>query len=167
MSKIDQIGPGGGIPPESPPKSSSKSKGKAFQELLDKAAAQEGRGEVAGGKPAAASAPPVPPGGVDAPLTPQMVAPTGLNPAQSRGMDAAQRALDLLERYAQALGDPKLTLKQVAPLLDSFQDQAQALEQAQAGLEPGERLHALLEEVRVLLTTQEIKFQRGDFVPTT
>jgi hypothetical protein len=77
----------------------------------------------------------------------------------------AEKALDILERYEQALGDQGKSLKDVAKLVRDLDGEVQALTRAMDKLSPQDKLYGLLQEVAVASTVESIKFNRGDYLP--
>jgi hypothetical protein len=72
--------------------------------------------------------------------------------------------LDILEKYASALGDPSLSLKQIAPMADQLGQGASRLDQIAAGLGQDDPIKSLTSETAVLAAVEALKFKRGDFV---
>jgi hypothetical protein len=72
--------------------------------------------------------------------------------------------LDSLEEYIKALGDPQLTLKEIAPLAEDLSRGAFRLDKLAAGLAQEDPLKDLTNETAALAAVEAIKFKRGDFV---
>lgn len=72
--------------------------------------------------------------------------------------------LDLLERYAEALGDPQRTLKDIAPLAEDLDQGAARLDRLAATLAEDDPLRSLTNDTAVLAAVESLKFRRGDFV---
>ncbi|MEK6709274.1 MAG: hypothetical protein AABZ64_01715, partial [Nitrospinota bacterium] len=76
----------------------------------------------------------------------------------------SERFFQLAERYQTQLADPNASLRDIAPLvrdLESHRDQlAEQLNTLPAG-DPGRRL---LEEMAALISSESVKFHRGDYV---
>ncbi|MFH1057684.1 MAG: hypothetical protein V1797_03260 [Pseudomonadota bacterium] len=71
--------------------------------------------------------------------------------------------LDSLESYAQALGNPGMSLKQLEPLASDLERRADALESnLAAGNADG--LGSLAQEALTQARVEAIKFRRGDYV---
>lgn len=74
--------------------------------------------------------------------------------------------LDSLDSYAQALGNPTWSLKELEPLAQDLESKADQLEQGlTAGQLGGENnLSGLMQEVLTQARVESIKFRRGDYV---
>ncbi len=97
---------------------------------------------------------------------PGSISPAGaeISSMQSRGSQAAQNALDLLEGYQKTMADPGKTLKEISPLLESLSRQAGDLDQIAAGLTPSDPLWKILNELQILSSLEVEKFNRGDYI---
>lgn len=71
--------------------------------------------------------------------------------------------LDSLEGYAQALGDPTRTLKDVAPLAEGLQSRADAVE-GRLGASGQDTLAELARQAVAQARVEVIKFHRGDYI---
>ncbi len=116
-----------------------------FSQLLDKAM-EKGQALVAAHSPAAAS--------------PVSVINAADPSSLYRQLDGLINALD---NYCNALGDSKLTLRQVQPLAQEMEAQADKL---QASLKPdqADSLTGLAREAIMRAKVEGIKFRRGDYV---
>lgn len=75
------------------------------------------------------------------------------------------RLIDLLEAYAQQLADPAKSLRQIAPLVDAIQTQAERLmAAADADPQPDPELQTLALRSVVAAHVEVTRFQRGDYV---
>jgi hypothetical protein len=75
------------------------------------------------------------------------------------------RLIDLLEAYAQQLADPAKSLRQIAPLVDAIQTQAERLMAAAAAdPQPHPELQTLAHRSVVAAQVEVTRFQRGDYV---
>lgn len=74
-----------------------------------------------------------------------------------------EEALLTLDSYAQALGDTRQTLKDLAPLAEALEPLAERL--SRAGREIGDPvLKSLFDQTAVTATVEAMKFKRGDYV---
>ncbi len=161
MTKIDQLHPGQiGQPPKAP-ETDSKSGGE-FAKLLDDALGlqEEGPAKTSGTAPSFAkmdgmvkSAPPEAPG-------------AELTSLQREGVERAERALTLLELYAERLGQTDLSLKELQPSLAALEQEAKGLAEVADHLEPGDQLHGIVQEVLMRVAAESVKFNRGDYLTT-
>jgi len=67
-----------------------------------------------------------------------------------------------MEKYAQALRDPKRTLKSIEPLVSQIGTEIQGLKVQ--GREQDAGLSKLVNDIAVTATVEAFKFQRGDYV---
>ncbi|MCA1905945.1 MAG: hypothetical protein LDL11_05065 [Desulfarculus sp.] len=74
--------------------------------------------------------------------------------------------LDSLDSYAQALGNPTWSLKELEPLAQDLEAKADQLEQGLAAQQLGGagNLAGLMQEVLAQARVESIKFRRGDYV---
>lgn len=72
--------------------------------------------------------------------------------------------LEMLEKYMSALGDPQVTLKEIAPMVGDLDRGALRLDKLAAGLGEGDPLKGLTNETAALAAVEALKFKRGDFV---
>ncbi|MDR3135662.1 MAG: hypothetical protein LBU69_06180 [Deltaproteobacteria bacterium] len=72
--------------------------------------------------------------------------------------------LDILEKYVAALGDPQVTLKELAPLVDNLDEGASKLDKLASGLSKDDPIKQLTNETAALAAVEALKFKRGDFV---
>ena len=75
-----------------------------------------------------------------------------------------EEALSLLESYAVALGDPKNTLKDLAPMAEELSLSADALNNLTKGLKAGNPLREIADETAAVAAVESLKFTRGAFV---
>jgi len=77
----------------------------------------------------------------------------------------SEKVIGLLDDFAQALADPRKSLKEMAPLVQNMEGELRGLEAGFAD-EKGEDqdLSRLLSEVSLLTHVTLFKFHRGDFI---
>lgn len=120
-----------------------------FEDLLGRALKTSAGNEVSRpNKPSGLSAPVLTP---PAACTPQTL-------SQTEG------ALGLMDRLSQALADPTVTPRQMAPLIEALDQEAEAILAAVQGLPPEDRSKSILNETALLAKVQVAKFRRGDFI---
>ena len=78
----------------------------------------------------------------------------------------SEKVIGLLDDFARGLADPRKTLKEMAPLVQTMEGELRDLEAARAGVEKGgdRALSELASEVSLLAHVTLFKYQRGDFV---
>jgi len=92
-----------------------------------------------------------------------------VNPAAATSADdiacQTDSLLDLLESYANGLGSPWATLKDLAPLVNRIRDEAQQLmESAGKSTSAESGLKDIASQAALTANMEYIKFQRGDYV---
>jgi hypothetical protein len=129
---------------------SGKSAANGFGEILDKAildargVAEEGIEEVSRLNSASASP------AIDRD-------PGALNTVQH-----AEKVLNLMDQYANALSDPKRTLKSIEPIVREIQTEVSDLPVVPDSQRGG--LQGLVNDIAVTASVEAIKFHRGDYV---
>lgn len=163
MSKIDQIQPGQIGQPQEGRKPGTKTNGD-FAKLLDEALGLQEQSTAKVTAPAQAF-----PGMEDVASRGQLGspdAPQGLSELQREGVERAERAISLLEQYAERLGQPGLKLKELQPSLTALENEAKGLAQVADRLEPDDELHGIVQEVLMRVAAESVKFNRGDYLTT-
>ncbi len=74
----------------------------------------------------------------------------------------ASDMLDLMEKYSQALNDPKKTLKSIEPIVLQMQEQLRDLKVDSSRQDHG--LEKLINQITVTAGVEAFKFNRGDYV---
>jgi len=85
-------------------------------------------------------------------------------PSRSAGVEATERTLNLLEEYRRALGNPRVTLREIDPLVRSLAEEARGLNRRLEDLSPSDPLKKIMTEVGILSSVEIGKFNRGDYV---
>jgi hypothetical protein len=75
-----------------------------------------------------------------------------------------QEALNLLESYAVALGDPNNTLKDLAPMAEELSLSADSLNKLSKSLKNEDPLKSITDETATIAAVESLKFKRGDYV---
>jgi hypothetical protein len=85
-------------------------------------------------------------------------------PLRSPGIQAAEKTLNLLEEYQRAIDNPRVTLREIHPLVQSLAEETQGLNQWAEKLSASDPLKRIMTEVGVLSSIEVGKFNRGDYV---
>jgi len=85
-------------------------------------------------------------------------------PHRDQGVRAAEKALSLLEEYQRAIGNPRVTLREIDPLVRSLAEETRGLEGWMKNLSPSDPLKLIMDEVGILSATEIGKFNRGDYI---
>jgi hypothetical protein len=159
MTKIDQILPGQITPKNGEKAKGAPSKGPSFQEILDQAAktsqdstktsaptqAFDPLNLINGVKPTAAVEP--------------------LRPEQTQGLMHAERTMEILDDYQNALSDQSKSLKDMGRIVADMDGEVKQLTGVLEKLDPKDELYRILEDVAVTAMVESIKFNRGDYMP--
>ena len=86
------------------------------------------------------------------------------SPLRLQGTRAAEKALDLLEQYQKAMENPRTTLREVHPLVQSLGEEMKNLDQWVEKMPPSDPLRAILTEAGILSSIEIEKFNRGDYI---
>jgi len=86
------------------------------------------------------------------------------SPLRLQGTRAAEKALDLLEQYQKAMENPRTTLREVHPLVQSLGEEMKNLDQWVEKMPPSDPLRAILTEAGILSSVEIEKFNRGDYI---
>ncbi len=97
------------------------------------------------------------------PLVPSILGEGGSSP-RSQGLQATERTLDLLEQYREALSNPRVSLKNMGPLVQALRDEVQGMEKWTDRLAPSDPLRKIMNAVGILSNVEMEKFNRGDYV---
>jgi len=104
----------------------------------------------------------------DAPASVSEVAPVACSEFSSVGRPALQRAsnlLDLMEEYAQALSNPRKTLRSIEPIVLRMEQALKGLDvQSLSYQRENDELARLVNQISVTASVEAFKFQRGDYI---
>lgn len=79
--------------------------------------------------------------------------------------DRIENFLNLLDSYREMLADPQVSLKEIGPVMEKLASEKQLLQQVQGTLPEGDDLRAILNELLVAASLEEVKFNKGDYNP--
>jgi len=83
---------------------------------------------------------------------------------RSQGIQAAENALSLLERYQEAIADPRMTLKKVDPLVQSLSQNVNDLISLSDKLPASDPLRKIISEIGIVSMVEVQKFNAGDYI---
>ena len=150
MDKIIGIN---GLPPTSGPQKTERPNNGLFQQNLEAARADRLASETQISSPA-------PLGEVRSSVFPAIAT------VSSGIVDKTENLLDLMESYTQKIEDPKKSLKEIEPLIDSIQKEASRLAQeTDKHLPEDKALKDIVNEFAVAANVEYAKFYRGDYNP--
>jgi hypothetical protein len=86
------------------------------------------------------------------------------SPLRLQGTRAAEKALDLLEQYQSAMENPRTTLREIHPLVQSLAEEMRSLDQWVEKMSPSDPLREILTEAGILSSLEIEKFNRGDYI---
>ena len=137
------------------PNPAGKTPGDSFAKYLEQAAQAERAGATEA--LAAGQGVPVPP--------PPYIGPIQPDPAiQGITLDLGRRFLALAERFQSRLADPSASLRDIAPVVKDLEAHRDKLTDHIAALPAEDPARGLLEEMASLISTESVKFHRGDYI---
>jgi hypothetical protein len=83
---------------------------------------------------------------------------------KTRIMYRIENFLDTLEEYHRKLGDPRVTLKDIHPLISDMAAKEENLISSFNSLPDGDKLKDILNRTLITSSVEIIKFNRGDYV---
>jgi hypothetical protein len=86
------------------------------------------------------------------------------SPLRLQGTRVAERSLDLLEQYQSAMENPRTTLREIHPLVQSLAEEMKSLDQWVEKMSPSDPLREILTEAGILSSLEIEKFNRGDYI---
>jgi len=95
----------------------------------------------------------------------QRVAPV-ITPAIEREevVSRVMKFLDVMDDYAQKLGSPRVTLKEISPLIAKIESEKNDLKELAESLSPMDDMKTLLDEALIRSEVEVIKYNRGDYI---
>ena len=89
----------------------------------------------------------------------------GSSPLRTQGVEATEKTLNLLEEYQRAIENPRVTLREIHPLVQSLAEETRGLNQWAEKFAPAsDPLQNIMAEVGVLSSVEVGRFNRGDYV---
>ncbi len=79
--------------------------------------------------------------------------------------DRAENFLELLDSYRGLLANPEVSLKEIGPVMEKLSAEKQRLQEALTSLPAGDELRAIINELLVAASLEEIKLNKGDYNP--
>lgn len=86
------------------------------------------------------------------------------SPQKFNALSVSEQALDMLDAYARALGDPKRSLRDLAPMVDEMSSLCSAVAQARSFLSDSDPLKGIMGDVESALSGELMRFRRGDLI---
>ena len=94
-----------------------------------------------------------------------VVPPISLSPADTRGtIDHIENLVNLLDQYRQKLADPRVTLREMEPLIQKMAEEKENLGPVLDSLQDDEGLKPVLNQTLVAASLEIAKYYRGDYV---
>jgi len=89
---------------------------------------------------------------------------SSISPQKLDALSTSEEALDLLEKYSQAMVDPASNLKAIAPMVDELDAMRQKVVEAGSSIANDDPLKGILNEVSSALYGEVLRFQRGELI---
>ena len=91
---------------------------------------------------------------------------TPLSPeARKITIERLDNLLDLLDQYRNQLADPKVTLRQIEPLLNTISKEKEQLSAVLNGMPDEDGLKDIVHRTLITTSLEVMKFNRGDYIP--
>jgi hypothetical protein len=91
---------------------------------------------------------------------------TPLSPeARKFTVERLDNLLDLLDQYRNQLADPKVTLRQIEPLLNTIAQEKEQLSAVLNGMPNEDGLRDIVHRTLITTSLEVMKFNRGDYIP--
>ncbi|MCX8044454.1 MAG: hypothetical protein N3B18_10050 [Desulfobacterota bacterium] len=74
------------------------------------------------------------------------------------------KLLDIMDSYANKLGNPQVTLREISPLIAKIESESSQLKALAESLPPFDDIRPLLDEVLIRSSVEIIKYNRGDYI---
>ncbi|HPI92929.1 MAG TPA: hypothetical protein PLT09_03825 [Deltaproteobacteria bacterium] len=87
-----------------------------------------------------------------------------ISPQKLQAVGASEDALELLESYSQAVGDPQVSLKELAPMVDEMEAMKARVDGAASFISDDDPLKGIMNDVSAALDVEVLKFRRGDLI---
>jgi hypothetical protein len=87
-----------------------------------------------------------------------------LDRIRSQGIKATEETLGILEQYQKAIGDPKMTLKQIDSLVQSLSQGVSHLKTTAEKIPLSDPLQRIMTDLGIVSTVEIEKFSRGEYV---
>jgi hypothetical protein len=131
-----------------------------FRKLMEKTTSQAGQNP----KPVSTTfGPEFPPDGIQMTVSAKDISkPTTAEEVRER-LVTLEKTLDLLDFYAQKLGDPTLRPKELSPMIDHLDDRLLRLAEMTSSTALPDSLKTLFDETMTVMGTEIAKFRRGDY----
>ncbi|HPW67931.1 MAG: hypothetical protein WDA72_05465 [Desulfomonilia bacterium] len=86
------------------------------------------------------------------------------SPQKFNALSVSEQALDLLDAYTRALGDPKRSLRDIGPMVDEMGSLCSSVAQARSFLSDNDPLKEIMDDVESALSGEIMRFKRGDLI---
>jgi hypothetical protein len=87
-----------------------------------------------------------------------------LDEVRRKGISAAENALNLLEDYRNAMGDPGISLKEIDPIVKSMLRETEKLAGLSGLMPSADPLAKILDGLGIVSTVEAERFNRGEYI---
>ena len=84
--------------------------------------------------------------------------------ARFQGIRLTEKVLELLEGYQKSMANPKVSLKEIDPMIQSLSKGIDTLDTLSKDLPPADPLQRILTEVGIISTIEVERFKRGEYL---
>jgi hypothetical protein len=138
----------------------TESRDEDFKKVMDQARGQDGE---KANSIRTYRGPELPPGGIQMTATSPDISKATTVAEVREKLAALEKTLDLLDFYADKLGDPTLKLTEISPMIDHLEDRLIGLEEMTSSTRLPYSLKTLFDETMTVMGTEIAKFKRGDY----
>lgn len=87
----------------------------------------------------------------------------GFNNGNAQILDELQDTLDLVDFYADKLGDSSVSANGLSPLIEHLEDRMEGLHNSGASSETPEKIRSIISDMTITIGSEIEKFKRGDY----
>jgi hypothetical protein len=87
-----------------------------------------------------------------------------MNQIRSLGIKATEDTLGILEQYQKAIGDPRMTLRQMNSIVQSLSQEVKSLKTLAEKVPSSDPLQKIMTDLGIVSTVEIEKFSRGEYV---
>lgn len=87
-----------------------------------------------------------------------------ISPAKLSAVSTSEDALELLEKYSQAVADPNLNLKVISPMVDQLEAMKNKVDNAASFIADNDPLKGIMNEVSSTIYGEVLRFRRGELI---
>ncbi|HVN71694.1 MAG TPA: hypothetical protein VMU10_06715 [Desulfomonilia bacterium] len=87
-----------------------------------------------------------------------------ISPQKLSAVSTSEEAVDLLDKYAKAVSDPNVNLKQISSMVDQLDAMKSKVDNASSFIADNDPLKGIMNEVSSTLYGEVLRFRRGELI---